>query len=358
MEKKTQKGILAGILICLVLLLLLGYQSVKNSRRYQQLQTKEENLNERLSALEKKAGEKEKVVVKETAKTPETAHVEENTEPESEARESETRESEIGTEIGGSQAVLNLHLDTYLDGEEASGAKWAISIQNLSDGARYEKNAEESMQSASVIKVFIMAAVYGKICYPAEGEEAIYAPEQYDGELKELLTNMITVSDNEAANRLVELLGNGDFEAGKQIVNAFCRENGYTGTHLGRRFLEENPTDDNFTTAADCGKLLRAIYEGSCVSQEASAKMLELLKGQTRTGKIPSGLPQSITAANKTGEMSEGYGLGCIENDIAIVYGEQQDYVICVLANDLAGRNEEAIQKIQEISSYVYEMLR
>lgn len=358
MEKKTQKGILAGILICLVLLLLLGYQSVKNSRRYQQLQTKEENLNERLSALEKKAGEKEKVVVKETAKTPETVKMEEDAETESEGGEKETRESETRTETEGSQAVLNLHLDTYLDGEEASGAKWAISIQNLSDGARYEKNAEESMQSASVIKVFIMAAVYGKICYPAEGEEAIYAPEQYDGELKELLTNMITVSDNEAANRLVELLGNGDFEAGKQIVNTFCQENGYTGTHLGRRFLEENPTDDNFTTAADCGKLLREIYEGSCVSQEASAKMLKLLKGQTRTGKIPSGLPQGITAANKTGEMSEGYGLGCIENDIAIVYGEQQDYVICVLANDLAGRNEEAIQKIQEISSYVYEMLR
>ncbi len=355
MEKKTQKGILAGILICLVLLLLLGYQSVKNSRRYQQLQTKEENLNERLSALEKKAGEKEKVVVKETAKTPETAHVEENTEPESETK---TRESESKDETDGSQAVLNLHLDTYLDGEEANGAKWAISIQNLSDGARYEKNAEESMQSASVIKVFIMAAVYGKICYPASDQEAVYAPEQYDGELKELLTNMITVSDNEAANRLVELLGNGDFETGKQIVNTFCQENGYTGTHLGRRFLEENPTDDNFTTAADCGKLLREIYEGSCVSQEASAKMLELLKSQTKTEKIPSGLPQGITAANKTGEMSEGYGLGCIENDIAIVYGEQQDYVICVLSNDLAGRNGEAIQKIQEISSYVYEMLR
>ena len=355
MEKKTQKGILAGILICLVLLLLLGYQSVKNSRRHQQLQTKEENLNERLSALEKKAGEKEKVVVKETAKTPETAHVEENTEPESETK---TRESESKDETDGSQAVLNLHLDTYLDEEEANGAKWAVSVQNLSDGARYEKNAEESMQSASVIKVFIMAAVYGKICYPASDQEAVYAQEQYDGELKELLTNMITVSDNEAANRLVELLGNGDFEAGKQIVNTFCQENGYTGTHLGRRFLAEDPTDDNFTTAADCGKLLREIYGGSCVSQEASTKMLELLKGQTRTGKIPSGLPQGITAANKTGEISEGYGLGCIENDIAIVYGEQQDYVICVLSNDLAGRNEEAIQKIQEISSYVYEMLR
>ena len=355
MEKKTQKGILAGILICLILLLLLGYQSVKNSRRYQQLQTKEENLNEQLSALEKKAGEKEKVVVKETAKTPETAHVEENAEPESETK---TGESESKDETDGSQAVLNLHLDTYLDEEEANGAKWAVSVQNLGDGARYEKNAEESMQSASVIKVFIMAAVYGKICYPASDQEAVYVPEQYDGELKELLTNMITVSDNEAANRLVELLGNGDFEAGKQIVNTFCQENGYTGTHLGRRFLAEDPTDDNFTTAADCGKLLREIYGGTCVSQEASAKMLELLKGQTRTGKIPSGLPQDITAANKTGEMSEGYGLGCIENDIAIVYGEQQDYVICVLANDLAGRNEEAIQKIQEISSYVYEMLR
>lgn len=92
----------------------------------------------------------------------------------------------------------------------------------MSDGSVCEKNGKVSMQSASVIKVFIMATVYDRICYPQNEQTAIYISEQYDGELRDLLSNMITVSDNDAANRLVELLGNGDFNVGKEAVNAFC----------------------------------------------------------------------------------------------------------------------------------------
>ena len=110
--------------------------------------------------------------------------------------------------------MWNLDLDSLVSDAEANGEKWAVSVQNLSDGSVCEKNGKVSMQSASVIKVFIMATVYDRICYPQNKQTAIYVSEQYDGELRDLLSNMITVSDNDAANRLVELLGNGDFNVG------------------------------------------------------------------------------------------------------------------------------------------------
>lgn len=86
--------------------------------------------------------------------------------------------------------------------------------------------------------------------------------------------------------------------------------------------------------------------------------MLTILRGQTNRSKIPAGLPEGIRSANKTGEMPEGYNLGCIENDIAIIFTDKSDYVLAVLSNELAGKNEEARQLISQISSYIFEFLR
>ena len=94
------------------------------------------------------------------------------------------------------------------------------------------------------------------------------------------------------------------------MVNEFCKEHDFTATHLGRRFLAENPTDDNYTSAADCAAFFSGLYNGTLLNVEASGKMLELLEGQTVKGKIPAGLPNGVETANKTGEMPSGYGLG------------------------------------------------
>lgn len=125
---------------------------------------------------------------------------------------------------------------------------------------------------------------------------------------------------------------------------------------MGRPFLAQNPEDDNYTSAADCSRLLEEIYNGDLVSVDASYQMLTLLKGQTRTGKIPAGLPYDVETANKTGEMTAEYGLGTIENDVAMVFNGKKPYVLCVLSNDIAD-NEEARQTIVEISSEVYAYL-
>lgn len=239
----------------------------------------------------------------------------------------------------------------YLALREKNGEVWAVGLKNLENGKTYGYNCRKVMQTASVIKVFIMGAVYDRVLYPAAKSQRINYQESYDGELKSLLTAMITVSDNESANQLVEILGGGDFEAGMKVVNNFCQKYGYKDTSLGRKFMETNPSGDNYSSAADCCRILSDIYSGKCVSRKASAQMMKLLKAQEQTWKIPAGLPKGFSSANKTGEMPEGYGPGCIENDIAIIFSPYGDYILSILSNNLNGKNEEADAVITQISS-------
>ncbi len=305
---------------------------------------------EEVDALWKSETESEVSVETEAAKTIGGAE----TETEEPAAETESVSEALTEDLSKQRAealMETLQTDWFTE-EEAQGASWSAAYEDLTTGAKAGYMENRSMLSASVIKVFIMGAVYEQVIEAPEGEGVSYT-ESYEGELNSLLSSMITVSDNDAANRLTEILGSGSFDAGAQIVNAFCEAHGFAATHLGRRFLGSNAEDDNYTSAADCRQILEEIYKGTLVSADASEAMLTLLKGQTRKNKIPSGLSEGISSANKTGEMPEGYGLGCIENDMAIVFTPYGDYILTVLSGDLGGRNSEAITKIGSISSEV-----
>lgn len=263
----------------------------------------------------------------------------------------------VASDLAGSGEHLSDLTDTlektYVDPLKATNETWAIAAIDLSDHAYSTVNAEASLQSASVIKAFIMAAVFDKLVYT---DGATEPSSDYESSLKPLLTQMITVSDNDAANELARRLGGGDFQKGASVLNEFCQEHGYTSTHLGREFLASNPTDDNYTSASDCCRLLSDIYSGTMVNADASADMLALLKAQTRTGKIPSGVPSGVETANKTGELSAGDGLGIVENDIAIVFDKEHPYVLCVLSNNIQN-NSSAQETIKKISADVYQYM-
>ena len=294
---------------------------------------------------------------------PNESEEEDMTEAETQAVAEETVQTEEEALAGGlisygkkSYGPLERPLKELIESREAMGEHWSLAYEDLAGGKTYGFNEEDVMQSASVVKLFIMGAVYRYMCYPPEGEEAIEFGEEYSGQLRDVITSMITVSDNDCANLLVDRLGGGDFSLGAQRIAAFCKENGYVGTSVGRRFLEQNPSGDNFTTAADTRKFLSDLYHGKLINEEASEKMLEIVKGQTRKNKIPAGLPAGFTSGNKTGEMPEGYGLGCIENDSAIVFppeGMGEGYILTVMSNDLGGRNAEAISTTAQVSSMV-----
>ena len=165
---------------------------------------------------------------------------------------------------------------------------------------------------------------------------------------------MITVSDNDAANSLVSCLGGGDSTAGMQKVNSFCQSHGYTNTSMGRLLLASNEFGDNYTSAYDCGKFLKEIYQiCSGTTQTPSLlhaeEMYSLLKQQQRTNKIPAALPEGVSVANKTGELSD------VENDAGILYNAQggNDLVIVCLSQNLSSPGE-AQNTIAQLSRSIY----
>ena len=60
------------------------------------------------------------------------------------------------------------------------------------------------------------------------------------------------------------------------------------------------------------------------MSKEASEEMLDLLKNQQNTSKIPEGLGVDVPTANKTGETDED------QHDICELYMEQKQHIFCV----------------------------
>ena len=217
---------------------------------------------------------------------------------------------------------------------------WACYVCSLPDGAQGSEGSfspGQPMQAASLIKLFIMGAVYEKYDTLA----ASYGAAALDS----LLQPMITISDNDAANQLVNYLGGGDSAAGMAAVNSFCMEHGYTGTSMGRLLLAPKDHGDNFTTVEDCGHLLREIYEVCAGTKTDSTlahcdAMFDLLKQQTRRNKIPAQMPAGVMVANKTGE------LGDVENDAGIIYDTgKTDCVIVFMSENLpaAGQAQVAI---------------
>ena len=146
---------------------------------------------------------------------------------------------------------------------------------------------------------------------------------------------MITVSDNDAANTLVNMLGYGNDSAGMDAVNSFCQAHGYTSTSMGRLLLQDNTYGDNYTSVSDCGHFLKEIYQSNAGTTDTTLShtdaMYSLLKMQERRNKIPANLPEGVKVANKTGELTG------VENDAGIIYSTAKgiDLVVCFMSQDL-----------------------
>lgn len=157
---------------------------------------------------------------------------------------------------------------------------------------------------------------------------------------------MITVSDNASANDLTKLLGDGDEASGRSAVEAFARSIGCDSVQYNRLMLVENGTQ-NYVSAEDCATLLRMIYTGQCVSQDASKSMLDHLLAQQVNDRIPQGLSSDVKVAHKTGDL-----LGICCADVGIVFAPQGDYLLCIVCNNQSDQ-QSAIQTCVSITRAV-----
>ena len=199
--------------------------------------------------------------------------------------------------------------------------------KDLQTGEVWGYQADVPVIAASVIKLPILIEAFRQ---ERDGllsmdEEFRIRPEQkmpscgaltylHDGlavTLRDLCVLMIIVSDNTAANLLIDRLG-------MDRINRTVRALGLTQTALRRKLFDTDASArglENTITAAEMAILLEKMYHGACVSAAADAEMLGILADQRLNGKMPFFL-HGTKIAHKTGE-DDG-----ISHDVGIVYAD------------------------------------
>jgi len=245
-----------------------------------------------------------------------------------------------------------------------SGVVPGIIVVDLSTGWRIEINPDRLFPSASLAKVPIMASCF----FAADGNRLdldkqikLYRRDKVSGSgviknlpdgsvfsVKELMSIMITQSDNTASNLLIDSLGQG-------YLNETFRKLGLKNTNLARKmmdFASRKQGRENYTSARDIAFILEEIYYGRLINREYSRQCLDMLKAQKIRDRIPAKLPPGITVAHKTGLE---YGV-C--HDAGIVFVPEGDFLICVLTKHNYKNSYPAKRFIAGIAGEIYEFYR
>jgi beta-lactamase class A len=171
--------------------------------------------------------------------------------------------------------------------------------------------------------------------------------------LIDLLTLMIVISDNTAANLCIERVG-------MAAVNVSMAALGLRGTILQRKMMDMEARQrglDNFTTPADVALLLEMLASKQILTPEGCDLAISIMRRQQVRDRLPLYLPQEMPIAHKTGELPE------IRHDAGVMLAERGPVVIAALTMDFGtplGRGlvgGEASALIAEVGRAVYDAI-
>src|SRR6266849_4952133 len=165
-----------------------------------------------------------------------------------------------------------------------------VAIVDLTDGRAILKNADRVFPTASSIKIAILLELYrqhekGKAklddVYTFDPKDLVEDSQIMAGLTpgttritnRDLAPFMVAVSDNAAANVLIDRVG-------KDNVNATLRGLGLTKTMLRRKMMDVAAAkrgDENVSTPQEMARLLEAIYKGKALNTELAAAFIKQL---------------------------------------------------------------------------------
>lgn len=240
----------------------------------------------------------------------------------------------------------------------------------LNDGTEYsvylsrpQKNFEtfiynpKPLRSASMIKVFIMAAVMEKVKRGEIDLDEIFTlndGDKVDGgimqdypsgselTLRKLIELMITHSDNTATNIIIE-------HVGMSAINDYIKRHGYGDTILRRKMMDFDAARagrENISSVRDLGKIFTRLYNRECVGNPYDKIMLEFLAKQTDNVCLPEALPDK-KIAHKTG------GLDGLFDDGGIIFGDSGDAVLVIMTENFTSE-EIAIEHMKNFTRAVF----
>ncbi len=253
------------------------------------------------------------------------------------------------------QRVLWQKLESKIEQVDRSlDGVMGVAIEDLSTGDHYFLREDEVFAQASSIKITVLANLYlqaqrGKLkltdLYTVQSSDLVPDSAIMNGltpgvtrvTLRDLATMMVAVSDNSAANVLIDRVGMPN-------VNAMLDSLGLTHTRLRRKMMDLEAARqgrENISSPREMMTLLDAIYQGKLLNKESTNDFFKVLSTNKKSF-IPRDLPADLKIANKDGELE------AVRNDSGIVLVEGRPYVICVMTAFLSNERdgEEAISKV------------
>lgn len=253
--------------------------------------------------------------------------------------------------------------------------KIAVAFYDLETHSEFYLHADDAIHAASTFKVAVMMEVHhqahlGKFSLDdrlsinnsfvslADGSR-FYVDEKDDDEftlyqrieetesIRELTRLMIVQSSNLATNILME-------KVTVTRVNALLQELGIQGVSI-LRGVEDNKAFklglNNSASARGLMLIMKALAEGKVVTENVSREMIEVLLAQEFNEGIPSGLPQNVKVAHKTGSITGIY------HNFGIVFPiNRKPYILSVMTHGFE-KEETAIACTASISRSIYERL-
>jgi len=275
----------------------------------------------------------------------------------SEQKASAEKQQALWEKLGAQIAEVDKSLDGVM----------GVAIEDLTTGQKYFLHENAVFPQASSIKITVLAELYRENQLAAEGKPGkaklsdLYTVDQkdlvQDSDImngltpgvtritnRDLATMMVAVSDNSAANVLID-------HVGMENVNALLDSLGLTHTRLQRKMMDVKAASEgreNVSTPREMMTLLEDIYRGKVLNKEMTDEFFRMLSTH-KSSPISRGLPDGLQIADKPGEL-EG-----VRTDSGVIFAQNRPYVISVMTTYLHNERD-GVEAIAKISVEAYRM--
>lgn len=251
-------------------------------------------------------------------------------------------------------ALTNSELGKIVE-DSLSGTKgsYSVVIKNLKSGEIYNRNPDKKYLSASLYKLWLMAAVYEQLeqdkltkdkeltadivtlnkKFSISSESAELSDGTISLTVDEAIKRMITYSDNYSALLLSSSIG-------VSKMAQFLKDADLKDSRIG------STNTLPMTTAQDIARYYELLYKEKLVSVEASHEMKDLLLQQRLNDRIPKYLPKTVKVAHKTGELDG------VKHDAGIIYTESGDYILSIMSE--SSNPQAAAERIAILSKNIF----
>lgn len=235
-----------------------------------------------------------------------------------------------------------------------------VMVRDLKTGETLSLLPDERFPTASTIKIAVLAELYrqhetGGVkltnIYTVNKKDLVPGSDIMEGltdgvtklTMRDLVTMMITVSDNTATNILIDRLG-------MQAINKLLETLGCKNTVLQRKMLDLNAAKEgreNLSTPRDMVQLLEKMLNNAVCSKQLTRDMLEVL-GYHKESDMARLLPENVRVVSKTGSLE------AVRTESGIIFAPDRPVILSIMT--CYARDERAAERlISEISLLVHQ---